>query len=183
MSLEWDGFRLALGPEGLQFAWAGSGFFEAGVTYCVSTSLRRPEPPAEHHRLVFRFRFPGTAPGGESAVIHVDVPPGAVEQAERFQNLLWQEYSVMVEPDTETEPGAEVEPGAEAEPEGDTEAAAEAEETPDTDADAGAAQEEASAPAELGRIPDTHAWIISPAQERSEELFQDVMARLANSDH
>ncbi|WP_369147184.1 hypothetical protein [Streptomyces sp. R44] len=180
MTLEWDGFRLALGREGLEFAWAGGGFFEAGVTSCVSTSLRRPSRPDECHRLDFRFRFPGTAPGAESAVIHVDVPPGAVEQAQRLQDLLWRDYSVMVDEDG---PGPEAETEADVESEGDPGAAAEAEEAPETDADTGPAREGTSVPAELGRVPNTNAWIISPAMARSEELFQDVMARLANSDH
>ncbi|MGW5776709.1 hypothetical protein [Streptomyces sp. NPDC003863] len=179
MSLEWDGFRLALGREGLVFTWPGGGCFEAGVTHCVSASLRRPRQTPEGHRLVFRFHFPGTAADAESVVIRTDVPPGEVEQARRFRDLLWREYGVPDEPDTEAETEVEGAPEAERVAEA-TEPGAE--EEPDTDADAGAAAEAATVRAELGRVPDTSAWIISPAGVRSDELFQDVMARLANND-
>jgi hypothetical protein len=41
-------------------------------------------------------------------------------------------------------------------------------------------QDEAAEDAELGRVPvESREWIVAPAGEASEELFRDVMARVA----
>ncbi|MFD3568871.1 hypothetical protein [Streptomyces sp. NPDC058667] len=178
MSLEWDGFHLSLGRDGLQFVWIGRSVFEAGTTDCVSVSLREPKAAGEAHRLVFRFRFPGVALGTESVVIRVDVPPGAVEQARRFVTMLWSDYSVPDEAgahgEAKTAIGAEAGAGAGAGAgEGTvsgvgTRKATETETAPDE--------------AELERVPGGPAWIVNHVGPRSEELFRDVMARPVNSD-
>ncbi|MEU9294781.1 hypothetical protein [Streptomyces sp. NPDC048266] len=170
MSLEWDGFHLTLGRDGLQFVWGGRSIFEAGVTDCVSASLRHPKEAGEGHRLVFRFRFPGAAAGTESVVIRVDVPPAAVEQAQRFVGVLWRDYSVPDQADAEreAEAGGEPEKGAE-------------EETA-AGAGPGAVAETTSDAPELARVPGGRGWIVNPVGPRSEELFRDVMARLVNSE-
>ncbi|MER7621589.1 hypothetical protein [Streptomyces sp. NPDC126503] len=106
MSLEWSGFRLSLGRDGLlEFTWIGEGVFEARVTRCVSAALHPPRDAREDHRLVLRFRFPDAgalappvagvgAEGTESLVVRVDVPRGAVERTRSFLRLLWEEFSV-----------------------------------------------------------------------------------------
>ncbi|MEU2117176.1 hypothetical protein ABZ567_16325 [Streptomyces sp. NPDC016459] len=172
MSLEWDGFHLSLGRDGLQFVWIGRSVFEAGTTDCVSVSLREPKAAGEAHRLVFRFRFPGIAVGTESVVIRVDVPPGAVERARRFVTMLRSDYSVPDEAAAhgEAKPAIEGEAGAGEGPVSgvDTRKATETETAPDE--------------AELERVPGGPAWIVNRVGPRSEELFRDVMARPVNSD-
>ncbi|KOX31602.1 MULTISPECIES: hypothetical protein [unclassified Streptomyces] len=192
MSLEWDGFRLFLGSEGLVFSWAGGGYLEAGATNCVSALIHPPGEAGGRHRLVFRFRFPGTAAGAESVVVRVDVPPGMVDPAQRFVDLLWREYSVPDRAGTEDGAGAGPEPAAEAGPGipfGTEEAPAtttdagtgtEPEPEPGSEGEAGAGA--VTGEAELARVPDAPGWIVSPAGPRSEELFRDVMTRPANSD-
>jgi hypothetical protein len=170
VSLEWDGFHLTLGRDGLQFVWVGRCIFEAGVTDCVSASLRRPKEAGEGHRLVFRFRFPGVAAGTESVVIRVDVPPAALEPAQRFVTMLWRDHSVPDQAEAEMEAEAEGEPeeGAEEGTAADAGPGTVAETTPD-------------AP-ELARVPEGRDWIVNPVGPRSEELFRDVMARLVHSE-
>lgn len=204
MSLEWDGFRLSLGSDGLlEFAWIGGGIFEARVTNCLSASLRHPKEAGERHRLVFRFRFPGIAAGTESVVIRADVPPGKVEQTQRLLALLWRDYGVPDQADAEVE-AETVAVSETAQPpvtatvtDGRTHpgpglvAASGTDDGPGTNTgigagtDAGTVPEAASdeAGAELERTPDARGWIVSPAGPGSEELFRAVMARPANSDH
>ncbi|MFF5425673.1 MULTISPECIES: hypothetical protein [unclassified Streptomyces] len=106
MTLEWSGFRLSLGRDGLmEFAWIGEGVFETRVSRCVSAVLHPPRDAREDHRLVLRFRFPDAgalappvagvgADGAESLVVRVDVPRGAVERTRSFLRLLWDDFSV-----------------------------------------------------------------------------------------
>ncbi|MFE2559260.1 hypothetical protein ACFXGT_25170 [Streptomyces sp. NPDC059352] len=205
MSLEWDGFRLSLGREGLAFTWAGGGFFEAGVAGCVSASLRHPKEAGEGHRLVFRFRFPGIAAGTESVVIRADVPVGKVEQAQRLVGVLWRDYGVPDEADAEAEAKAETDAvtGTARAPATVTVTDGHTGPGPgtgigigigigidtgiDTDtgihAGAGTVPEAASVEAELERTPNAPGWIVSPAGPGSRELFRAVMERPANSDH
>ncbi|MFJ3538285.1 hypothetical protein ACIPQA_22770 [Streptomyces sp. NPDC090109] len=188
MSLEWDGFRLFLGSEGLVFTWAGGGYLEAGATNCASALIHPPREAGGRHRLVFRFRFPGAGAGAESLVVRVDVPPGMVDPAQRFVDLLWREYSVPDRAGAEDEAGARPGPSAEVGPgrlfgteeAPATDAGTEPESKPGAEGEAGAGT--VTGEAELARVPDAPGWIVSPVGPRSEELFRDVMTRPANSD-
>ncbi|MFE6058202.1 hypothetical protein [Streptomyces sp. NPDC056431] len=174
--MEWDGFRLSLGSEGLEFLWIGAGIFEVRVSHCASASLRHPSATRAGHELEFRLRFPGGASGTKTAEVRVDVPPHKVEQVEHFMAVLWRDHSV---PDLPEGVGTDVPVAAAAPP-----AAVHTDPAPDPGPDPDAATEAASDAVELERVPEgRREWILSPAGERSEELFVDVMARLANSDH
>ncbi|MFB7587627.1 hypothetical protein [Streptomyces sp. NPDC056169] len=211
MSLEWDGFRLSLARDGLEFLWVGGGVLEVRVSHCASASLHPPTKERESHRLDFRFRFPAGAAGTDPAVVRLDVPPGQVEQARRFLRVLWDDYSVPDRPEDEagsgpgagagsgTGTGAGSRAGSGSRPvalalalaEPVTEAAPE--ENPDTapgtapntaaEAAPSKAEPETEPEPELGRVPEGPAWIVNHVGPRSDELFRDVMARPANSDH
>ncbi|MFE5947004.1 hypothetical protein [Streptomyces sp. NPDC056480] len=183
--VEWDGFQLSLGSEGLEFLWVGAGIFEVRPSHCVSASLRRPSAGRAGHEMEFRFRFPGGASGTKTAEVRVDVPPHKVEQAGHFMAVLWRDHSV---PDLPEGGGADVPVASAAAPAAVAHLdAAPAPDRhpdlhPDKDPDAGPALGTASDAVELERVPDgRREWILSPAGERSEELFADVMARQASS--
>ncbi|WP_405858642.1 hypothetical protein OG361_30620 [Streptomyces sp. NBC_00090] len=194
MSLEWDGFRLSLGSDGLlEFTWIGGGIFETRVTNCLSASLRHPKEAGGSHRLVFRFRFPGIATGSESVVIRADVPVGKVDQAQRLVGVLWRDYGVPDEADakadaeTVTVSGTARAPVTVTATDGHTGTGHGLDTDTRTGIDAGpgagAVPEAASDEAELERTPDAPGWIVSPAGPGSRELFRAVMERPANSDH
>ncbi|MFC9797263.1 hypothetical protein ACFVJI_32070 [Streptomyces sp. NPDC127584] len=178
--MEWDGFRLSLTSEGLlELHWIGAGVLEARPSHCASASLRTPSATRPCHELDFRFRFPGGATGTKSVSVRVDVPLPLVDLVGQFMAVLWRDHSVPDLPE-ETGPAAEVRGAGAAAPVPASVAAA-----PPSPAEAEAADPApgAAEPAELERVPEGSVeWILSPAGERSEELFADVMERLASSD-
>lgn len=107
----------------------------------------------------------------------MDVPPGHVEQARRFVRVLWDDHSVpdLPEDEDKAEARAGAEPATGAAPVED----------PDTALDTALDTDTEAAPgeAELERVPEGPAWIVNHVGPRSDELFRDVMARPANSDH
>ncbi|MFG3490726.1 hypothetical protein [Streptomyces sp. NPDC047972] len=180
--MEWDGFTLSLTSEGLvELQWIGAGVLEAKPSHCTSASFRPPSATRPGHELDFRFRFPGGASGTKTAWVRVDVPPAMVDQVRRFMAVLWRDYSV---PDLPEESG----PAAEARGGGTgagvpAAAAVVAAPPPAVVEPADPAPGAATEAVELERVPEgSVAWILSPAGERSEELFADVMERLASSD-
>ncbi|TXS19449.1 hypothetical protein EAO70_11840 [Streptomyces sp. adm13(2018)] len=176
--MEWDGFRLSLTAEGLlELQWIGAGVLEARPSHCASASLRAPSATRPGHELEFRFRFPGGATGTKSVWVRVDVPLALVDLVGRFMAVLWRDYSVPDLPE-ETGPSAEVRGAGAAAPGPAAAAPPSPAVTEAADPAPGAAE-----PAELERVPEGSVeWILSPAGERSEELFADVMERLASSD-
>ncbi|MGW2304864.1 hypothetical protein [Streptomyces sp. NPDC001809] len=181
--MEWDGFRLSLTSEGLvELQWIGAGVLEARPSHCTSASLRTPSATRPGHELDFRFRFPGGATGTKSVWVRVDVPLPMVDQVGRLMAVLWRDYSVPDLPE-ETGPAAEARGAGAGAPVPAAAAVAAAASAPAVVEPADPAPGAAAETAELERVPKGSVeWILSPAGERSEELFADVMERLASSD-
>ncbi|MGA5196657.1 hypothetical protein [Streptomyces exfoliatus] len=181
MTLEWDGFRVSLGREGLEFAWIGAGVFEVRVTHCVTATLHDPTATRPGHALEFRFRFPGGPSGPKSVTVSVDVPPGEVEPVRRFLAMLWRDHSVPDRAEDASPSVAEEERGVGVG--SDTDPSTGTGMATDVDTDTDPATGAASGEAELERVPeDAPGWIVSPVGPRSQELFLHVMAHPANTD-
>ncbi|MER5206250.1 hypothetical protein [Streptomyces sp. NPDC002825] len=153
-------------PAGLEFSWPGGGVFEVQSAHCVSASLH-PSDDREGRRLVFEFAFRGGAPTESALALRAEVPPGRLEDAERFVDALWSEHSIPDHPasGTKRHEGPAVVAVAPAAP-------APAPAPVPVPAPAPSAGE-----AVLERVPEGRDWIVSPVGPRSEELFRDVMAR------
>ncbi|MFF8379344.1 hypothetical protein ACF07V_24815 [Streptomyces sp. NPDC015661] len=171
-------------PAGLEFSWPGGGVFEVQSAHCVSASLH-PSDDREGQRLVFEFAFLGGAPTESALALRAEVPPGRLEDAQRFVDALWTEHSIPDHPASGTKrhggpapaavavPVATATPAPAPAPASASGSASASRSASDSGSDSGSGSTEAV----LERVTSGRDWIVNPVGRRSEELFRDVMAR------
>ncbi|MFG2723241.1 hypothetical protein ACGFW5_33835 [Streptomyces sp. NPDC048416] len=83
----------------MEFAWAGTGVFDARVACCVAATLHPGQDGG--CQLVFRFQM-GAEHGAAPVVLRVDVPPAQSGDAEEFMRALWSAYEIPDRPAEDT---------------------------------------------------------------------------------